>query len=274
MTISNTAITAARADENGAERGPLPGLRNLLANETRRWWRSRRWLTHLLIWVGVINGFLVFLNWAIGRNPDIAADNLMATRAEAFSAIFPALLHFTALAAIIAALGAIVGERQRGTAAWLLSKPVSRGAFVLAKLIAYATALVPLTVLAPAAIFYGERASFLGAPPAPGPLLAIVGLASLHLVWYLSLTLLLGTLARGHGMVAGVGLGVLFGGQLVAEIIPALAAIMPHGLIGIARALSLGQPLPAAWPLTLGVAVATTLAMIALALWRFGREEF
>jgi ABC-2 type transport system permease protein len=249
-------------------------LGNLLANEHRRWWRSRRWLVHLAVWVGIVNGFLAFLSWAIGQDPSMNAETIASTKVEVFGELFPSLLHSTALGAIVAALGAIVGERQRGTAAWILSKPVARGAFVLAKLFAYAAALILLAVLAPATIFYGERILFLGAPPALGPHLAIVGLAVLHLLWYLNLTLLLGTIVQGHGAVAGVALGVLFGGQMTTEVVPSLALVMPHGLMGIARALSLGQPLPTTWPLTIGAVGATVVALIALTLWHFGREEF
>lgn len=274
MATTGTTITASRAAGERNSGGLLLGFGNLLANENRRWWRSRRWLIHLAVWVGIVNGFLAFLGWAVGQEPNVSTEMIVTTRVEVFGELFPALLHSTALGAIVAALGTIVGERQRGTAAWILSKPVARGAFVLAKLVAYAAALIPLAVLAPAAIFYGERTLFLGVPPALGPHLAIVGLAALHLLWYLSLTLLLGTLAQGHGTVAGVALGVLFGGQMLIEVVPSLALVLPHGLGGLARTLSLSQPLPATSPLTVGVVGATVVALIVLTLWRFGREEF
>ncbi len=274
MRTTSTTMTTPRSADERAEGGPLLGLGNLLANEHRRWWRSRRWLIHLAVWVGIVNGFLAFLGWAVGQDPSMNAETIASTKVEVFGELFPSLLLSTALGAIVAALGAIVGERQRGTAAWILSKPVGRGAFILAKFVAYATALIPLAVVAPATVFYGERILFLGAPPALGPHLAIVALATLHLLWYLSLTLFLGTMVQGHGAVAGVGLGVLFGGQMLTEVVPALALVIPHGLTGIARALSLGQALPPTWPLTVGAVVVTVAALIALTLWRFGREEF
>jgi ABC-2 type transport system permease protein len=54
------------------------------------------------------------------------------------------------------AQGAIVREKQLGTAAWALSKPVARSAFGLAKLVAYAVGFVRLATLAPSATFYAE----------------------------------------------------------------------------------------------------------------------
>jgi ABC-type transport system involved in multi-copper enzyme maturation permease subunit len=55
-----------------------------------------------------------------------------ATGLQAFFAISPL---FGPIGVAVLAQGAIVGEKQSGTAAWVLSKPVSRSAFILAKLL-------------------------------------------------------------------------------------------------------------------------------------------
>jgi len=274
MTTTGTTITAPQATNKRGSNGLLLGFGNLLANESRRWWFSKRWLTQMVVWVVIVNGFLAFLNWAITQDPQTTGADITATRIEVFGELFPSLLCSTALGAIIAAMGTIVGERQRGTAAWILSKPVARSAFVLAKFLAYAAALLPLTVLVPSVVFYGERTLLLGAPPVLGTFLVIIALAALHLLWYLCLTLFLGTIAQSHGTVAGVALGVLLGGQVLMQVVPDIALVLPHGLTGMAIALNTGRPLPATWPLTLGVVGTTALALIILTLWRFGREEF
>ena len=49
---------------------------------------------------------------------------------------------------------AVVGEKRSGTAAWVLSKPVSRVAFIIAKLIANSTGIVVTLVLAQGLIAY------------------------------------------------------------------------------------------------------------------------
>ena len=59
-------------------------------------------------------------------------------------------------AAIIMGQDAILGERLSGTAAWVLSKPLRRPAFILAKLIAYGLGLLATWVVLPGAIAYFE----------------------------------------------------------------------------------------------------------------------
>ena len=51
-----------------APRHTLRGFANLLQNETRAWWGTRKWLVHLLIWVAIINGFTGLLARAAGRD--------------------------------------------------------------------------------------------------------------------------------------------------------------------------------------------------------------
>jgi hypothetical protein len=54
-----------------APRRALRGFGNLLQNETRAWWGTRKWLVHLVIWVAIINGFAGVIGWAEGRNGDV-----------------------------------------------------------------------------------------------------------------------------------------------------------------------------------------------------------
>jgi ABC-2 type transport system permease protein len=100
----------------------------------------------------------------------------------------------TTIGVVTTAQGAIVCEKQLGTAAWSLSKLVSRSAFVLAKFVAYAMGFVSLAIVLPSAIFYGQSLLLAGRPPELAIYLAGVGLTVIHTLFYLALTLLLGTL--------------------------------------------------------------------------------
>ncbi len=110
-------------------------------------------------------------------------------------------------------------------------------------------------------------------------LLAGLGLITLLLMFYLSLTLMLGTLFRSRGPVIGIPMVLVFGNQL-AGLLPWLKMVMPWNLVmdlgpdqpALAVMLVQGQALPTVTPI-IGTAV-LTVVFIAVALWRFEREEF
>ena len=54
------------------------------------------------------------------------------------------LTQFGALAAILLAMGSVATEKDRGTAAFVLTKPASRAAFLVAKLVAISANLSPM----------------------------------------------------------------------------------------------------------------------------------
>jgi len=176
---------------------------------------------------------------------------------------------------VTTAQGAIVREKQLGTAAWVLSKPVSRSAFVLAKFIAYAVGFVSLVTLVPSAIFYGESLLLAGRAPDLAPFLTAVAIMVVHTLFYLALTLLLGTLFDTRGPIAGIAMGVLFAGFLPPNLIPQAALLaLPWTLGQSAVALALGRPLPAVWPIPVVANALWTALFVGLAHWWFGREEF
>ena len=113
------------------------GLSNLLDNEFGRWWRTRRWWTQALMWAGII-GFLLGALVLRGNEEDRAGSIL-------FYGIIASIIP--SIAVIIMMQSALIGEKHNGTAAWVLSKPVARTAFILAKLVANSlTVLVTLVV--------------------------------------------------------------------------------------------------------------------------------
>ena len=250
------------------EHGSRRGLANLLRKEVAAWTRTRLGLVQLLLWPALLLGLQLIPLVAMrelftaefGSPADAALDMFLSLGALA-----------PAAGAVILAHGAIIGERQLGTAAWVLSKPVARSAFVLAKLLVLAAGLLLCAVAVPAAATFGLQALERGAPLPALPYLAAVGLLSLHLLWYLTLTLLLGTLTSARGAVLAVPLVSLVGGDVLIGAVPALAEVGPWLLGRMAVVLATGGPLVSPWPvLTSGL---TIVAFVAVALWRFGREE-
>ena len=187
---------------------------------------------------------------------------------------FQAGMTGAAIGAVVVAQGTIIGEKQLGTAAWLLSKPVSRSAFVLAKLVAHTLGFLALAIALPSLVFFGQSSLLWERVPALGPFLAASLVSVLHMEFYLALTVLLGTLYSKRGPVTGIALGFLFLGQFLRSIVPQVAQLMPWVLPDLAAPLALGQALPAnAWVSIITTALGT-IVCIGVALWRFGREEF
>ena len=266
-----TAISPLQPVTN---RGPLRGFGNLFGHEMRLWWGTRKWLIHLLIWVAPLNSLIALVTYdlvqnATGQSPQQA----LAEVSEVFMVI---LTLGSAIGVIASVQGAIIGEKQLGTAAWLLSKPMARPAFILAKLVAHTLSFLALAIILPALVFAGQMLWLWQLPLAWAPFLAALSVTTLHLLFYLTLVILLGTLFNDRGPVAGVSLAILLGGLVLTQFLPMeLLSPTPVLLVQAASALATGQSLPQ--PVAAIAITATavwTVLFIGFALWRFAREEF
>jgi ABC-2 type transport system permease protein len=266
MTAST--VTAGRTLRPVTGRGWRLGFGNMLANENRRWWGTRRWLVQLLLFVALINGMVLIVS-VTGQGVD-PAEGLTET-VDVFMGM---LIMVTAIGVVVIAQGAIISEKQLGTAAWVMSKPASRSGFVLAKLIAYAANLLLLAIPVPTAIFYVEAQVFWGQVPDPVGLLPALALLVLQFGFYLALTLMLGTLCAGRGPVAGIGIGLLIGGLVLGNTLPLLPYVLPWPLPDLAIGALMGRTAPAAWPIPVIATAGLSVVFVVVALWRFSREEF
>jgi len=129
--------------------GWLVGFGNMVSKEWGSWWRTRRGLTHLILWLFVING-LMFLVGVDERqnNPPI---EILEELIEVF---IRAGGLFATIGIIVATQSAVFGEKQLGTAEWVLSKPVTRQAFVVSKFLVHGISFVFLAVVIPSVVFY------------------------------------------------------------------------------------------------------------------------
>jgi ABC-2 type transport system permease protein len=161
------------------------------------------------------------------------------------------------LAAILLAMGSVAVEKERGTAAMLLTKPLSRGAFLGAKLAAIATTLLVSTLVAGVGA-YAYTALLFSAPPLAGYAVMCV-LLFLSLVAYGSLTFLGSTLTRSSMAAAGIGIGAMV--VLIAiSALPGIGPWTPGHLANPGMALALGEPANDLLP-----PLITTVALIAAA---------
>jgi ABC-2 type transport system permease protein len=185
------------------------------------------------------------------------------TAADAVDQVQKNLGQFGAFAAIVLAMGSIAGELERGTAAFILARPVGRGAFLAAKAIAIGLVLAVSVTFAIALGWLYTAILF--EPPAVGGWIALGILAWLALAAWAALTFLASAVTGSAAAAAGLGFVALFGLSIAAAV-PEVARWTPAGLIAPAAALAAGRSTVGGLGADLWVPVGATAGLIALAL--------
>ena len=159
------------------------------------------------------------------------------TTADALSQYIKNLTQFGFILAVLLGMGAVAGEKEKGTAAMILSKPLPRWAFVLSKFVAQSLVYGMAFLLAALGAWY--YTSILFDPLGFGPFMLGNLLLIVWLLTFAAITLLGSTMARSVGAAAGMGLGgsivvLLLGG------LPRVGPLTPAGLVAWAGQLGLG----------------------------------
>jgi hypothetical protein len=273
--------------------GPLRGLGGLTLAETRRWLPARA-IGLTIAGLAVMAAFYGFFRIIAAQEPAEAGLGMFLYPFMAFWAI---VLTLTVAAT---AQGAVAGEIDDGTAAWLVGMPVSRSAFVVSKVLAAVpglavavggTGLVGFALIQQAAsiqatefplerLFDATRVpvgqSVFLPPPEFGEYLGLL----LRLVWFelflVAVLALIGTFFRSRSAVLGLGLVVaiamlllgLIGSQ---DFFGLQLDYLPAGLLAGAFDMLANEPASLLVPL-----IATTgwiVGLTAAASVRFGRKE-
>jgi len=257
------------------ESGWRRGFANLLRKENGEWWHTRRWWLQSLIWLLIVNGILAVGLWVVPViDPAEAGDTI-----ENLGIFIQLMSLFPVFAVIVITQGALIGEKQSGTAAWVMSAPVSRSAFILSKLVANAIGFFVTIILVQGLLAYVQLSLSDGSPLPLAPYLAMLGLLCLYLLFYLALTLMLGAYFGTREPVLGIAIGVAIAsmlglGNLFASFLPWIVVLLPEAIPGILTLLVQGEPLPDVWPIPIILMSVYSLLFVALAIWRFNREEF
>jgi ABC-2 type transport system permease protein len=255
----------------------MPGFGILLRKEWLESWRTYRTAVvgGLFLFVGISSPLLAkYLPEILKAAGGDQLGNLVIptpTASDAVEQLWKNLAQFGAFAAIILAMGAVSTEQDRGTAAFVLSKTASRGAFLGAKVASIAGLLAIATIIA-VAVGWIYTAILFEPPPVAGwvglAVLAWIGLAAWAAIAFLGSTVT-GSIAAA----AGIGFAALLVFSIVAAV-PTIAAYTPGGLAGPAVALATGAPVDAG---AIATPVVSTLVVIGLALaasvWSFRRRE-
>jgi ABC-type transport system involved in multi-copper enzyme maturation permease subunit len=251
------------------ERGWRRGMGSMLLNEFARWWKTRMWWVQCLIWGGMF-GFMLAAVISGARSFLLEAGVMLFA---VFAGLFPAV------AVVIIMQGALVGEKRDGTAAWVMSKPAARPAFILSKLIANGLGVLVTMVLLPGLVAYLIFFIATKTPLNPVAFLAALGIIFLSHLFFLTLALMLGAFFNARGAVIGIALALLFLQQYLIEMLPALQIVLPLTLVvplnnqnyAIVPAILLGQPIQSYLPIV--IVAAECILFVLVAVWRFNREE-
>ena len=136
-------------------------------------------------------------------------------------------------------MGSVATEKERGTAGFVLTKPVGRGSFIVAKATSIAL-LLGVGIAAGYALAWFYTALLFEALPLPGFVASGVVLW-LSLLVIGSVTFLFSVLARSSLVAGGAGFVALIVTGIVAAI-PGVGAYTPTGLSAPAIALASGLP--------------------------------
>jgi ABC-2 type transport system permease protein len=250
-------------------------LRTLLAKEFREQWRTWKMVVFMAVFLitgissPVLAKYTPALLKSIPNLPAGLADFIPTpTVADSVAQYLKNTEQFGILLVILLTMSVMAQEKERGTAAMLLTKPISCSAVILAKWLAGMTMLLAgllvdgLACLAYTAVLF---------EPLPFGAFWILNLLMLvNLGVYLTVALMASTLARTQAMAAAGA----FGGLVVLIIlgsIPRLGDSMPGQLANWGSSLVLKGDITA-WP-ALGVAAVMIALALIIACLRLEREE-
>ena len=190
------------------------------------------------------------------------------TIADAFGQYIKNTNQFGVLIALLITMGAVAQEKERGTAAILLVKPLSRGAFLLSKFFSIClTLMISLVVACLLAYYY---TLFLFNATDIGAWVVMNALLLVEILVVVAITLLFSTLVRSQAAAAGLAVGVLLISAIVGAV-PAFGKYLPAELVNWGGSIMVGA-VHTAWP-ALWVSLGIIVACLAAAWVIFDRQE-
>ena len=250
-----------------------------LFTSLRKEWLELRRTSRLLILVIVLGFFGLSSPLMAKYTPEMMK---LIPGAEAIASVIPAptlvdavtqyvknLGQFGVLLGLLLSMGLVSQEKERGTAALLLTKPLPRSSFLLAKFIALGAGFGLAMIAAALGGYYYTYILFQAVNPLGWALLN--GALFLEVLIVIAITLLLSTLLRSQAAAAGLALGAALLVTIL-ETIPTLAAYVPNRLVVWAANCLLGGPPLEAWA-ALAISLGLILVSLAAAWQVFERQE-
>lgn len=188
------------------------------------------------------------------------------TYLDAYAQWLKSLSQIVLVALIIVYGGVVSGEIKSGTAVLMLTKPLSRTAFIVAKAAVH-SAFLALLVITGTLMTWGITAFIFGA--APGSALWSATMAWLVLgILFVTLMTLLSTLIGSAAGAAGAGLGA-YALLLIAAIWEPLGTYSPAALTAQVSSLAAGRSVDVLWPVLTSLLAAVALVALAGQVFRY-----
>lgn len=226
----------------------------------------------VLVFFGLTSPLMTKLTPEIGKlMPADSGISIQVTRPPSVQDVIVQYVKNTAqfgiLLAILLSMGTVAHEKDKGTAAMILVKPLPRGAFLGAKFAALA-ALFAITILAAAiACFYYTMLLFEAMNIWNWMVLNM--LLFVYVLVYVAITLLCSTLVKSPVAAGGMAVGALILLGLIG-LIPALGKFLPGELVAWGTRLMLGDA-STSWT-AFGVSVGL-IAVSLVAAWLVFRKQ-
>jgi ABC-2 type transport system permease protein len=244
------------------------------SKELREQWRTYRLFVTLIVLslFGLLSPLLAYFTpqilEAIPGVEGLSAIIPTPSVQDAIGQYIKNLSQFAVLFAILLPMGSVSREKELGTAALVLSKPLPRSTFLMAKAAAYGLIFAFSMLIAGLAgyTYTGLLFEFL-------PIdrwLAMNGLLWLYVMVYVGLTLLFSTLSRSQALAAGLSFAVLLALSVI-SISKTVAVYLPAQLITWS-AMLFSQPESTYWG-SLGISAGLIAAALLTAWLTFRRQE-
>jgi ABC-type transport system involved in multi-copper enzyme maturation permease subunit len=229
------------------------------------------------MWFAIINGLMTIMVIASNQGAKSGDDGPPVLF---MYGIFGGM--FVAIGVMIIMQRVLVREKQSGTAAWALSKPVTRSAFVVSRLAVNSIAILLTSVIVPGVIFYITLGLFSDFGwLSPFGYIAALLIVSLHTCYWIALVLMMGTLFESSAVVIAVPMALFFTFWMGTDLIPGLIYISPlllafspapEQMSTLSVSFMTGEPVLSWLPL-ISTAVSSVI-FITVSIWRFNRQEF
>jgi hypothetical protein len=244
----------------------LLGLGNLVRKDLSEWLHGKRpWVvlgvTTSVFALAAANSRIT--EWAVRSFPAEPGDGpaKVLSVLPLDNVLFAIGTQFIVLAAIFATMSLLLAERDSGTLAWTISKPVSRTSVLVSKwltstlMLWVAAVVIPLTFTTVlVTVLYGL------------PDLAVVIALGVTLItvpaFFVAVALTAATFVPSQAAVGAIGVAIFVAPQIVGGVVPALTPFFPGSIFDWAVGISTGGPAalvtPVAW--LVGLAVLFALA--------------
>jgi ABC-2 type transport system permease protein len=253
----------------------MTGLGAFLRKELTEIWRTwRLWvIPGMLVFFGVTSPIIavvtpMLMTSVAAGQPGAVIHLPTPTATDASAQFLKSLSQIVLIAVVITGAGTVSGERASGTAILALTKPLSRGAFVVAKIVSQITLVGAATVLGTAVCLTVTAVVFERSNAAR--LVPAVALWLLYAALLIVVMTLFSSAFRSRGAAAGAGLGFYFLTLLLSLWGPAAR----HSFLGLVPAMDhalMARPMSLGWPVTSALAVIVLGAVAAVTI--FERQE-